>query len=142
MSNEELLAGTNEDKMNRLLLFMRDGFRRVNEKVDKHIAEAKIQFEEVDRDIYALRKANEALTQRLNNLENKQANDQVLSEYHSKKYNLIINNLPEVMHKWETNTESIDIVHTFFKGDLKVENADNMQFVNAHRIGMRKNNQR
>ena len=85
MSGEELLAGSNEDKMNRLLLLMRDVFRQVNEKVHKHIAETKIKFEKVDPDIYALGKANEALTQRLNNLENKQANDQVLSEYHSKK---------------------------------------------------------
>ena len=39
---------------------------------------------------------------------------------------------------WESNIESIEKVQNFFKKDLGVEGAENMRFVNAHRMGDRK----
>ena len=46
--------------------------------------------------------------------------------------------MPEEESHWETNIESIDKVHAFFRDDLDVYNADEMHFVNAHRMGLRK----
>ena len=135
LSDAELLAGTTEDKLNRVLLLLRDGFKDINDKVAKHIQNTEEKFDAIE-----LKWENKykALLKRFDELENKQDNEQVLSEYHNKKYNMIIHKLPEEESHWETNIESIDKVRAFFRDDLGVYKADEMRFVNAHRMGLRK----
>ena len=63
----------------------------------------------------------------------------MLTNYHNKKYNMIIVNKEEsTATAWEGNTETIDKVRDFFADELGVEGARDMPIVNAHRIGMRK----
>ena len=126
LNEEQLLAGTADEKINRLLLLVRDGFK-----------DLKDQLSAANVEIATLKSENVNLKTEINNLKNKQANEQVLSEYHSKKYNMIIHNLPEVItgNAWESNIESIEKVYNFFSNDLKVDNARKMQLMNAHRIG-------
>ena len=91
-----------------------------------------------DTEISNLQRSNKALLERMKNLEQKQDNEQVLSDYHNKKYNMIIVNKEEsTATAWESNVDSIDIVRDFFE-DLGVENARDIQLVNAHRMGLRK----
>jgi len=126
ISDDELTAGTSDERLNRLLLLVRDGFQ-----------DMKDQLKAANLEIKRLSDENTKLKTDLKNLKNKQANEQVLSEYHSKKYNMIIHNLPEQREGqvWESNIESIEKVKAFFKDDLGVENAKDMQFMNAHRFG-------
>lgn len=135
LSDEALLSGTTDERINRMLLLLRDGFKELNGKVDEHITKTEEKFTAVESE---WKQKYEKLVKRIDQLENKQDDEQVLSEYHNKKYNMIIHNLPEESGSWESNIDSIDKVHTFFRDNLGVENADNMRLVNAHRMGLRK----
>lgn len=148
LSNEELLAGSTDEKIDRLLLFLRDHAKDVNDKIDKHVEVTKAKFIAIEEKFRLKHETTERLWQekydklvkRFNKSEMKQENEQVLTEYHIKKYNMIINRIPEDVSRsaWESNLESIEKVQNFFKNDLAVEGAENMHFVNAHRMGERK----
>ena len=135
LSDDALLSGTTDERINRMLLLLRDGFKELHERVDEHINKTEERFIAVESE---MKQKYEMLAKRMHQLETKQDNEQVLSEYHTKKYNMVINNMPEESGTWESNTDSIDKVHDFFRDILGVENADNMRFVNAHRMGLRK----
>ena len=75
----------------------------------------------------------------LKNLKNKQFNERVMAEYHSRKYNLVIHNLPENgSDAWETNVDSINKVKTFFGEMVGISNSRSIPLQNAHRMGNRK----
>ena len=111
ISDEDLTAGTSDERLNRLLLLVRGGFQ-----------DLKDQLKAAKLEIKSLKDENTKLKKDLKSLKNKQANEQVLSEYHSKKYNMIIHNLPEQREGqvWESNIDSIEKVKTFFNDDLDV----------------------
>ena len=134
MSNDQLIAGSTDEKINRMLLLLRDGFKDMKSQ----LAAANSRITALEGENAKLKGEHAKLVDRINNLENKQDNEQVLSEYHNKKYNMIIHKLEEPNDAWESNIESIDKVYKFFKEDLGIDDAYNMQFVNAHRMGVRK----
>ena len=122
MTDEELLARSSDEKLDRNLILLRDNFKEIsniNEKVNNHVSSATIRFDATDKEILSLKNANGMLKNELYLLKNKQIIEQVINEYESKKYNLIINNLPEKSDHWETNIESIEIIHAFLKKCVK-----------------------
>ena len=143
MTEEELLTGSLETKIDRLLVLYRSNASQIREntarisavyeKVDQHVKATAVKFQDMT-------KKYEELQKKFNNVKLEYENKQVLNEYHNKKYNLWLNNMPEVVtgSAWETNVESIDGVRKFFKDVLKVEGANNMSLANAHRVGLRK----
>ena len=71
----------------------------------------------------------------------------LMTEYHNKKYNLIINGIPEKkslnengLSVWESNIVSTDAVRNFFANVLLVDKSHRWNFVNVHRLGMPKAN--
>ena len=141
MSDEDLLAGTTDEKIDRMLLLFRDGYKDMKDKLaiaNRNIKANSDSMAAKDQVIVTLQRSNEELKSRIKNLEEKQDNEHVLSDYHNKKYNMIIVNMEESTNTaWESNVDSIDKVYDLFQ-DLGVENARSIPLVNAHRMGLRK----
>ena len=143
LSDDEVLAGSTDDRINRLLLRFRDHAKEVDVKLNKHIKETDDKFKALEEKFRLQSEQTERawelkfnkMVEKFNKSEKKQENEQVLSEFHNKKYNMIINNMSESHTGWESNIESIEKVQDFFKNDLGVPGAENMRFVNAHRMG-------
>ena len=49
MSDAQLLAGSTDDKIDRVLLLLRNGVAEVNSKVNKHIEETACKFEDMEK---------------------------------------------------------------------------------------------
>lgn len=126
LTDDELIAGSSDDKIDRLLLLVRDGFK-----------DLKDQLSAAQVEITQLKTENAKLKKDLSDMKDKQAKEQALTEYHSKKYNMIIHNIPEENEgsAWESNIDSIEKTYQFFSNVLRVEGARDMRFMNAHRIG-------
>ena len=109
------------------MLYFRDYARDNNAKLDKHIEDTTAEFNAIEEKWrLKLEKTERVWQQKFDKLvekfdtsEKKQENEQVLTDYHSMKYNMIIHRLPEDVsgRAWETNLESIEKVQEFFKHD-------------------------
>ena len=98
MSDEDLLAGTTDEKIDRMLLLFRDGYKDMKDKLaiaNRNIKANSDSMAAKDQVIAALQRSNGELKSRVNDLEEKQDNEHVLSDYHNKKYNMIIVNMEE-----------------------------------------------
>lgn len=60
-------------------------------------------------------------------------NKTVMTEFHSKKYNLIVFNLAETC-AWETPKQSRVVLNNFLKNILKVNSPENIAIANCHRL--------
>ena len=82
MSDEELLAGTTDEKINRMLLLFRDGHAELKKELataNQKIENMTVNMMEKDKIIATLQESNKDLKLRMKNLEEKQDNEQVLS---------------------------------------------------------------
>lgn len=61
-------------------------------------------------------------------------NKAVMAEYHTKKYNCILFNWPEVK-AWESPVDSRQQLNIFLKDVLKIDNAEELKIANCHRLG-------
>ena len=102
MSNDQLLSGSLEDKINRSLMFLRDNAlanQALSEKLDNFIKNTTEKINKQDAAIKTIETNTNATLQlyrkEIDDLKNQQANDHVMSEYQSRKYNLIVHNLRE-----------------------------------------------
>ena len=71
------------------------------------------------------------------NVLEKEAQDEiknVLAESYDKRLNLLIHGLPESEDAWESSEKCTLLVRDFLKRELKVESADSMFILDAHRL--------
>ena len=145
MTDEQLLSGTNAEKQDRILMFLRENAianKALDEKVNSFMNKTTERLENQDAKINEMENnTNKMMTQfqkELNELKNKQENEKLMAEYHSRKYSLIVHNIREDDGvAWESNIISIEKVKKFFS-DIGVQNAERIRLANAHRIGQRK----
>ena len=90
MSDEQLLAGTNMDKQDRILMFLRDNAianQALSTKVNSFIENTTKRLDNQDAKINLIEANTNTMTQQfrkeLDEFKNKQENERVMAEYHS-----------------------------------------------------------
>lgn len=123
-----------------------ESIQAVRTELTEYKTETNERISKLEKDVTVNRDHDErirTLEKELKTLRNEAKINKLLSEYHNKKYNLIINGVPEKdrfndygLAVWESNIDTTDAVRDFFADVLKVDIPRRWNFVNVHRLGL------
>ena len=120
--NEELLKDVAEKL---------SGIVRIESKLDTLREYVDGELQSANERITELEERNANLEEKIQAIEKKYSKEQVLADLYSKRLNLIVHGIPGST-AWETRENSLEIVKSFLKNDLKIEK--DIDIIDAHRL--------